>query len=89
MRIPSSDIPFQEVLKKLRNPLNVNEFYTEVQERCKDLDEFIVKKQNFDIYKCAILPLSLVIGFMGGRYFTRLNEDTHPFPFLDLDIENG
>ena len=42
-----SDSPFQEVLKKLRNPLNVNEFYTEVQERCKDLDEFIAKKQKF------------------------------------------
>jgi len=47
MRIPSSDSAFQEVLKKLRNPLNVNEFYTEVQERCKDLEEFIAKKQNF------------------------------------------
>ena len=47
MRIPSSDSPFQEVLKKLRNPMNVNEFYTEAQERCKDLDEFIAKKQNF------------------------------------------
>ena len=47
MRIPSSDSAFQEVLKKLRNPMNVNEFYTEAQERCKDLDEFIAKKQNF------------------------------------------
>ena len=99
MRIPSSDSPFQEVLKKLRNPMNVNEFYTEVQERCKDLDEFITKKQGsvqsrvFDIFTFVMSPLSLVVGFMGGthlsQYFTRLNEDTHPFPFFDIDIQSG
>jgi hypothetical protein len=49
----------------------------------------LLKSRIFDIYTFVILPLSLVIGFMGGKYFTRLNEDTHPFPFLDLDIENG
>jgi hypothetical protein len=47
MRIPNSDSAFQEVFKKLRNLMNVKEFYTEVQERCKDLDEFIAKKQGF------------------------------------------
>ena len=75
--------------------MNVNEFYPEVQERCKDLDEFIAKKQAsvqsrvFDIFTFVMSPLSLVIGFMGGKYFTRLNEDVHPFPFFDLGIESG
>tara|TARA_B100002049_G_scaffold129931_1_gene96113 strand:+ start:255 stop:413 length:159 start_codon:yes stop_codon:yes gene_type:complete len=49
----------------------------------------LLKSRIFDIYTFVILPLSLVIGFMGGKYFTRLNEDNRPFPFLGLDIENG
>ena len=97
--VVSSDRAFQEVFEKLRNQMKVNEFYTEVQERCKDLDEFITKKQGsvqsrvFDIFTFVMSPLSLVVGFMGGthlsRYFTRLNEDTHPFPFFDIDIQSG
>jgi hypothetical protein len=97
--VVSSDRAFQEVFEELRNQMKVNEFYIEVQERCKDLDEFITKKQGsvqsrvFDIFTFVMSPLSLVVGFMGGthlsRYFTRLNEDTHPFPFFDIDIQSG
>lgn len=93
--VVSSDSAFQAVFEKLRDQMNVNEFYIEVQERCNDLDEFIAKKQAsvqsrvFDIFTFVMSPLSLVVGFMGGKYFTRLNEDVHPFPFLDLEIESG
>lgn len=97
--VVSSDSAIQEVFLKLRDQMNVNEFYTEVQERCKDLDEFIAKKQAsvqsrvFDIFTFVMSPLSLVVGFMGGThlspYFARVNEDTFPFPFFDLDIQNA
>jgi hypothetical protein len=93
--VVSSDSAIQAVFEKLRSEMNVSEFYTEVQERCNDLDEFIAKKQAsvqsrvFDIFTFVMSPLSLVIGFMGGKYFTRLNDDVYPFPFLDLEIESG
>ena len=75
--------------------MHVTEFYKEVQERCNDLDEWIANKQAsvqsrvFDIFTFVMSPINLVIGFMGGQYFHELNEDVHPFPFLDLDIQNG
>ena len=93
--VVSSDSAFQAVFEKLRDQMNVNEFYLEVQERCNDLDEFIAKKQAsvqsrvFGIFTFVMSPLSLVIGFMGGRYFYRLKDDVHPFPFFDSDIESG
>ena len=93
--VVSSDSAIQKVFEKLRQQMNVDKFYTEVQERCNDLDEFIRQKQAsvqskvFDIFTFVMSPFNLVVGFMGGLYFTRLNEDTHPFPFFDLDIQSG
>ncbi|MDC0229639.1 hypothetical protein OAK48_01570 [Deltaproteobacteria bacterium] len=93
--VVSSDSAIQRVFEKLRNQMNVDKFYTEVQERCNDLDEFISQKQAsvqskvFDIFTFVMSPFNLVVGFMGGLYFTRLNEETHPFPFFDLDIQSG
>ena len=74
--------------------MHVTDFYKEVQERCNDLDEWIANKQAsvqsrvFDIFTFVMSPLNLVIGFMGGKY-SSLDEDTHPFPFFDIDIQSG
>ena len=93
--VVSSDSAIQKVFEKLRHQMNVDKFYVEVQERCNDLDEFIGKKQAsvqskvFDIFTFVMSPFNLVIGFLGGRYFTKLNEDVHPFPFFDSDIQSG
>ena len=91
----SSDGAIQKVFEKLRDEMHVTDFYKEVQERCNDLDEWIANKQAsvqsrvFDIFTFVMSPLNLVIGFMGGKYFTSLDEDTHPFPFFDIDIQSG
>ena len=91
----STDNSTQRVFELLRKQMHVDKFYTEVQERCNDLDEFIRQKQAsvqskvFDIFTFVMSPLELVIGFMGGIYFTRLSEDTIAFPFIDLDIKSG
>ena len=93
--VVSSDSAIQRVFEKLRNQMHVDKFYTEVQERCNDLDEFISQKQAsvqskvFDIFTFVMSPFNLVVGFMGGLYFTTLNEETHPFPFFDMDIQSG
>ena len=93
--VVSSDTAIQKVFEKLRHQMNVDKFYVEVQERCNDLDEFIGKKQAsvqskvFDIFTFVMSPFNLVIGFLGGRYFTKLNEDVHPFPFIDSEIQSG
>jgi len=93
--VVSSDSAIQRVFEKLRHQMNVDKFYVEVQERCNDLDEFIGKKQAsvqskvFDIFTFVMSPFNLVIGFLGGRYFTKLNEDVHPFPFIDSEIQSG
>jgi hypothetical protein len=93
--VVSSDSAFQRVFEKLRYQMNVDKFYVEVQERCNDLDEFIGKKQAsvqskvFDIFTFVMSPFNLVIGFLGGRYFTKLDEDFHPFPFIDSEIQSG
>jgi hypothetical protein len=83
----SQNSTLQRVFDKLREQMMVVIFYDEVQERCSDLDEFIAKKraavQNrvFDIFTFVMSPLSMVIGFMGGTYFTQ-EGPSYPFPFL-------
>ena len=76
--------------------MNVQEFYREVLERCSDLDEWIASKQAsvqsrvFDIFTFVMSPFNLVIGFMGGLYFTSQGPGfDNPFPFIDVDIQSG
>ena len=93
--VVSSDSAIQRVFEKLRHQMHVDKFYTEVQERCNDLDEFISQKQAsvqskvFDIFTFVMSPFNLVIGFLGGRYFYKLDKDINPFPFIDSDIQSG
>ncbi|HIL14918.1 MAG TPA: hypothetical protein EYG15_02260, partial [Deltaproteobacteria bacterium] len=85
----STDSSIQKVFMKLREQMNVQEFYKEVLERCNDLDEWIASKQAsvqsrvFNIFTFVISPFSLVIGFMGGYYFTSSRPPGFdiPFPF--------
>ena len=46
--VVSSDSAIQKVFEKLRNQMHVDKFYTEVQERCNDLDE---SPENYVIAK--------------------------------------
>jgi hypothetical protein len=93
----STDSSIQKVFMKLREQMNVQEFYKEVLERCNDLDEWIASKQAsvqsrvFNIFTFVISPFSLVIGFMGGYYFTSQRPPgfDNPFPFIDVDIQSG
>ena len=93
--VVSSDSAIQKVFEKLRHQMHVDKFYIEVQERCKDLDEFISQKQAsvqskvFDIFTFVMSPFNLVIGFLGGRYFYKVDKDVHPFPFFDSDVQSG
>jgi len=92
----STDNSVQKVFLKLREQMNVQEFYREVLERCSDLDEWIASKQAsvqsrvFDIFTFVMSPFNLVIGFMGGLYFTSQGPGfDNPFPFIDVDIQSG
>ena len=63
--------------------MNVNEFYTEVQERCKDLDEFIAKKQGFWYINICNVTIEFGYRFHGRQIFYQVKRGYSP-PSLSL-----
>lgn len=66
--------------------MKIDVVYSEVQDRCSDLDESIAKKQNdaqsnvFAIFTFILTPLELVFGFVGSYQFSQ----NQSFPFTDF-----
>ena len=81
----------QQIFEKLREQMKVEQFYDEVQDRTKDLDELIAKKQSdvqarvFNIFTFIMSPLNLVLGFVGGMGLATFKNYKSPVPFLDVE----
>jgi hypothetical protein len=76
----------QNIFETLKQTMKIDVVYSEVQDRCSDLDESIAKKQNdaqsnvFAIFTFILTPLELAFGFVGSYQFSQ----NQPFPFTDF-----
>ena len=83
----SSKKPIQEIFYNIRSAMEINQLYQEVQDRCVELDEFIMKKEStkqsriFEFFAFIMSPLGLIVGFAGGLEFNTWEvSKRNPFP---------
>jgi len=88
--VVSNKKAIQEIFYKIRSAMDIDQFYREVQDRCVELDEFIMKKESskqsriFGFFAYIMSPLSLIAGFAGGIEFNTwpASERGNIFPIL-------
>jgi len=90
--VVSGNLVLQRVFENLRSLMRINELYSEVQDRGRDLDDHLEKKESstqstvFTIFTFILSPLTFVAGITGGLQFSNFE---NPFPFVGSGDANG